>query len=219
MPWYVIVIIALVGVCVAGYVIARAARLFNRAEGLIDDIKGAQIREQETPKSLNAMDSLLLPQILKDFPEYNRAMLEERVIRDAKLFYESAAKGEVLFTEGIAFSLREGLSERLPEGVAGGIVVHRIALSSYDRHGRDKLITYQAAVQYDGEDGRHCQRRLALTYIAAYASDPTENIEVIKCPNCGAPVPSVGEKVCRYCGSALTVFAGAGWVLIKIGEE
>lgn len=216
MQWYVILIIALVGAGILGYVVSRIARLFNRAEKLIDDVKDAGVREETVPKSLNAMDSLLLPQILRDFPEYNRAVIYERVLRDAKLYYESAAQGELLLTEGISSSLSENLV--LPEGVEGGVTVHRIALSAYDRSGRDRLITYQAAVKYDGEDGRPHQARISLNYIAANSPDYAEKIEVIKCPNCSAPVPAVGEKVCRYCGSALVSPAGAGWVLIGIKE-
>ncbi|MBO4383961.1 MAG: hypothetical protein J5854_00895 [Clostridia bacterium] len=216
MPWYVIVIIVMVGVGILGYVVTRIARLFDRAEGLIDDIKDAGIREETTPKSLNAMDSLLLPQILKDFPEYNRAVILDRVTRDAKLFYESAAAGELLYKDGISASLSDNV--RLPEGIEGGISVHKIALAAYDRSGRDRLITYQAAVKYDGEDGRPHQTRLSLKYIAANSSDFAERIEVIKCPNCSAPVSTVGEKVCRYCGAALVSPAGAGWVLIDIRE-
>ena len=216
MPWFIFLIIALVGAGIVGYAVMRTARLFNRAEGLIDDIKDAQIREEETPKSLNAMDSLLLPQIMKDFPEYNSEVIIARVMNDAKLFYESAANGEVLFKEGVAASLLDNVV--LPKDVLGGVVVHRAALCAYDRKQRDRLITYQASVQYEGTDAKRHQKRLTLKYIAAYSSDFTEKIEVIKCPNCGAPVPTVGEKVCRYCGAALVSPAGFGWVLINMKE-
>ncbi len=224
MSWIVIVIIALAAVTVTAVLVALLVGLFrkahgvlNTAEGLVNEIKDADVRERETPKSLNAMDNLLLPQVLRDFPEYSLEVIESRVKRDARLYYESAAKGRCLLNEGVAFSLRD--SVKFPDDVAGGVIVHRIALAAYDRQGRDKVITYQASVQYDGKDGRHCQRRLVLKYIAAYYADPTDNIEVIKCPNCGAPVPTVGEKTCAYCGASLVTHAGAGWVLIKLIEE
>ena len=219
MQWFFIVACVLVGLgvlFVIGLVVVRVSRLFNRAEGLIDDIKDAQIREEETPKSLNAMDSLLLPQLMRDFPEYNRAVITDRVIRDAKLFYESAAKGELLFKDGVSASLLE--NTLLPEDVAGGIIVHRAVLAAYDRRTRDRFITFQAAVKYEGTDGKRHQKRLNLKYIAAQSSDFAEKIEVIKCPNCGGPVSTVGEKVCSYCGAALRTPAGAGWVLIEIKE-
>lgn len=224
MSWIATAGIVIASLAVAAFLIVGIAAIFRRvhgilntAEGLVSEIKDAEIREEETPKSLNAMDNLLLPQVLRDFPEYSREVIESRVRRDARLYYESGAKGRCLLNEGAAFSLRDSL--KLPEGVAGGIIVHRIALAGYDRKGRDKIITYQASVQYDGRDGRHCQRRLVLKYIAAYSADPTDNIEVIKCPNCGAPVPTMGEKTCSYCGASLVTHAGAGWVLIKLSEK
>ena len=219
MQWFFIVACVLVGLgvlAVIGFVIARVSSLFNRAEELIDEVKDADVRERETPKSLNAMDGLLIKQIMRDFPEYNMEVVLNRVKRDARLFYESAAKGELLFKEGVSASMLENTV--LPEGVAGGILIHRAVLSAYDRKARDMVITYQAAVQYDGTDERHHQTRLNLKYIAAYSSDFAEKIEAIKCPNCGGPVPTVGEKICPYCGSALMAPAGAGWVLIEIKE-
>lgn len=224
MSWIVIVVIVLAAVVVAGFLIVGLAGLFRKAHGilntagdLVGEIKDAQVREQETPKSLNAMDSLLFPQVMRDFPEYSREIIENRVRRDAKLYYESGLKGRCLLNDGVAFSLRDEM--KLPEDVAGGVIVHRIALTAYDRRGRDKVITYQAAVQYDGTDGVHHQKRLVLKYMAAYTADPTDNIEVIKCPNCGAPVPTMGEKTCSYCGASLVAHAGAGWTLIKLSEE
>lgn len=217
MPWYVIVIIILAVLGVCGYVVYRLGGLFRRAEGLIDDIKGAQIQEEEVPKSLNAMDELLYPQILRDFPEYNRAVLENRVREDTMTFYESAMKGEYLYKDRTAASLRDKIV--FPDDVRSGIVIHRTALSAYDSRGRDKLITYQASVQYEGKDDRRHQKRLILKYIAAYDNDFSDNIEVLKCPNCGAPVPTMGEKVCRYCGAALKTSAGMGWVLINAQER
>lgn len=217
MPWYLIVIIAVLGAAAAGYIVWRASLLFRRAEELIDEVKQADELERETPKSLNAMDRLLLPQILKDFPEYNAAVIRDRVIRDARLFFESAAAGKPLFKTGVSTSFVENLV--LPEGVKGGVVVHRTALAHYDRSGRDRIITYQASCQYDGTDEKHHQTRLVLRYIAAHSDDFSEKIEVIKCPNCSAPVPTVGEKICPYCGAALKAPAGAGWVLISAVES
>ncbi|MBR0135838.1 MAG: zinc ribbon domain-containing protein [Clostridia bacterium] len=212
----IIIIAAAAALAVAVYLVRWIRRIGRSAEGLIDQVKLAQVREETTPKSLAAMDSLLLPQILKDFPEYNPSVIIDRVKADAKLYYESAKEGRILFEQGISTALRESMS--LPEGVAGGIVVHRAALTGYDTRGRDRLITYQAAVKYDDDRGTPHQKRLTLRYIAASTDDFANEIEMIKCPNCGAPVPTVGEKVCRYCGTALVTSAGLGWVLTSVKE-
>lgn len=220
MDWYLIVLIVIAGIAalaVVSHVVRWIARVGRKAEGLIDQINLAQIRAETTPKSLAGMEAILLPEIMKDFPEYNSAVLADRVKADARLYYESAKAGELLYKEGISAALRERL--KLPEGVCGGIAIHRVSLSDYDRRSRDKLITYQAAAKYEDAKGTTHQTRLHLKYIAAYDDDFANEIRVIKCPNCGAPVPTVGEKVCRYCGAALRTAPGLCWVLTDIRED
>lgn len=216
LPTALIVIAGLGVVYVAGVLVSRIVRISRKAEGLIDQIKLAQVREENTPRSLAGMENVLLPSILKDFPEYNSALIADRVRADARLYYESAAAGKVLFEEGISAALRESMT--FPEDVAGGIIVHRVSLSDYDGRSRDRMITYQAACQYDDESGTHHQTRLKLKYLAAYNDDFAQEIRVIKCPNCGAPVPTVGDKVCRYCGAALKTSVGLCWVLTEVKE-
>ncbi len=219
MQWYLIALLAIAGLGVL-YVVIYAVRCITRvgskAESLIDQIKTADEAARTTPRSLTSVESFMLPQVMKDFPEYNPAVIAERVKRDARLFYESAAVGELLYEGGVSAALKENL--KLPDNVAGGIEVHKVALTAYDRQMRDRLITYQAAVKYDGKDNDVYQVRLKLRYVAAYTNDFQNGITVIKCPNCSAPVPAVGDKVCRYCGAALLVSAGQGWVLVDAGE-
>lgn len=220
MQWYMIALIAIAGLAamsIVAAVVKWLARIGRKAEGLIDQINLAQVRAETTPKSLAGMESILLPQIMKDFPEYNSAVVYDRVRSDARLFYESAIEGRPLYKEGISAALRERMT--FPGDVAGGIGIHRVSLSDYDRRSRDKFITYQAAAKYEDAKGTTHQTRLHLKYIAAYDDDFANEIRVIKCPNCGAPVPTSGEKVCRYCGAALRTAPGLCWVLTDIKED
>ena len=220
MQWYYIILIVIAGAAALSIVAAAVrwlSRIGRKAEGLIDQINLAQVRAENTPKSLAGMEAILLPEIMKDFPEYNSAVLADRVKADARLYYESAKAGEVLYKDGISAALRERLT--FPQDVAGGIGIHRVSLSDYDRRSRDKLITYQAAAKYEDAKGTTHQTRLHMKYIAAYDDDFANEIRVIKCPNCGAPVPTSGDKVCRYCGAALRTAPGLCWVLTDIKED
>ena len=60
---------------------------------------------------------------------------------------------------------------------------------------------------------------LVLKYLAAWSTDTQTGVKRANCPNCGAPVPIVGSKVCQYCGSALKVWAGTGWLLTDLRED
>ncbi|MBR6428041.1 MAG: zinc ribbon domain-containing protein [Clostridia bacterium] len=213
----IIVIASLAALAVVASIVRWVARVGRSAEGLIKQINMAQVRAETVPRSLAGMESVLLPQIMKDFPEYNGAVIADRVKADALMYYVSAKEGRLMYTKGVSKTFRETV--RLPEDVAGGIAVHRVSLADYDRRSRDKVITYQAAAKYEDGHGETHQTRLTMKYIAAYDDDFTEDIRVIKCPNCGAPVPAWGDKVCRYCGAALHTQAGLCWVLNEIKES
>ena len=39
------------------------------------------------------------------------------------------------------------------------------------------------------------------------------------CPNCGAPLPIVGSKICHYCGTGIKSSAGLGWILTDVAMD
>ena len=81
------------------------------------------------------------------------------------------------------------------------------------------MLTFQAAAAFQDAAGTTRQRRLILKYLAAWSTDTQTGVKRANCPNCGAPVPIVGSKVCQYCGSALKVWAGTGWLLTDLRED
>lgn len=219
MSWYVIAIIVIVALGVLATVIhiVRWINLLgNSASSLINQIKLAQVKEATVPKSLSAVEKFVMPQLLNDFPEFNVAAAIDRVKTDAALFYRSAIENKVLFSDNTTTALLENLI--LPEDVKGNIIIHKAALSAYNKLGNDRILTYQASAEYmDTSDTRN-QKRLILKYIAASDDDFSQNIHTFTCPNCGAPVPTIGDKVCKYCGIALQTSTSLGWYLMDIRE-
>ena len=219
MSWYVIAIIVIVALGVLATVIhiVRWINLLgNSASSLINQIKLAQVKEATVPKSLSAVEKFVMPQLLNDFPEFNIAAAIDRVKSDAALFYRSAIENKVLFSDNTTTALLENLI--LPRDVKGNIIIHKAALSAYNKLGHDRILTYQASAEYmDTSDTRN-QKRLILKYIAASDDDFSQNIHTFTCPNCGAPVPTIGDKVCKYCGIALQTSTSLGWYLMDIRE-
>lgn len=219
MSWYVIAIIVIVALGVLATVIhiVRWINLLgNSASSLINQIKLAQVKEATVPKSLSAIEKFVMPQLLNDFPEFNIAAAIDRVKSDAALFYRSAIENKVLFSDNTTTALLENLI--LPKDVKGNIIIHKAALSAYNKLGHDRILTYQASAEYmDTSDTRN-QKRLILKYIAASDDDFSQNIHTFTCPNCGAPVPTIGDKVCKYCGIALQTSTSLGWYLMDIRE-
>ena len=216
----ILLIIIAGGALVALRYVARAAlRVGNLASVLSGIIKKADFEAETTPKSLSSAEPLLLDRIKRDFPEYNPELIRQRVMKDTRMFYESAQAGKCLYSDGISDQLKERLPSFLPPDVAGDIRVHKVALAAYDDASEDRVLTFQAAAAFRDGAGVIRQRRLILKYLAAWSTDTMTGVKRSNCPNCGAPVPIVGSKVCRYCGSALKVWAGTGWLLTDLRED
>ena len=216
----ILLIILCGGALVALRYVARAAlRVGNLASVLSGIIKKADFEAETTPKSLSSAEPLLLDRIKRDFPEYNPELIRQRVMKDTRMFYESAQAGKCLYSDGISDQLKERLPSFLPPDVAGDIRVHKVALAAYDDASEDRVLTFQAAAAFRDGAGVIRQRRLILKYLAAWSTDTMTGVKRSNCPNCGAPVPVVGSKVCQYCGSALKVWAGTGWLLTDLRED
>lgn len=223
MKWLPIALLALVGIALLCGIV-KLAQALHRAGSALSGIlsllrKSEGMNMEEGPRSISAADRLLLPQVQRDFPEYNPELVLARVKQDAFTYYDSAREGRVLYKEGISHALRRTLPETLPKDVAGGIAVHRAALSAYDTAAEDKILTFQAAVEYRNSAGTLRQRKLTLKYMAAFSEDLEADVHSFNCPSCGAPIPAIDEKRCQYCGSALKVPAALGWYLISLKDS
>lgn len=213
------IIIGAVLLCVA----VPAVRFFHNAGNILSYIlsalKSAGTVERPKIRSLSSTGDLFLDRIKRDFPEYNPAMVLNRVKKDARIYLQSAKEGHTLFREGVSDSFRERLAYSLPTDVKGGIEVYNVALSDYDDRGRDRILVFQAAAEY--LDSRDALRpvRLTLKYIAAYDGNVDGEVRGFNCPNCGAPLPIVGSKICHYCGTGIKSSAGLGWILTDVAMD
>ena len=221
MEWWHIALIVAGGVLLAGWGIARATKgLRSRLSYLKDALDDAIAADQEPekPRSLSSMESVLLPKILRDFPDFNPRIFAERVRRDARTYYQSGIDGKVLYSDDATETFRERFSDRLPTDVKGGVNVHRVTLAGYDGSTRKKLLTCQAAVGFTDTTDTPRERRLTLLYVAGYADNPESPIVGFNCPNCGAPLPAAGARVCVYCGTAFSAPVSLGWLLMDANE-
>ena len=201
------IIIGAVLLCVA----VPAIRFFHNAGNILSYIlsalKSTGVVERPKIRSLSSAGDLFLDRIKRDFPEYNPAMVLNRVKKDARIYLQSAKEGHTLFREGV------------PTDVKSGIEVYNAALSDYDDRGRDRILVFQAAAEY--LDSRDALRpvRLTLKYIAAYDGNVDGEVRGFNCPNCGAPLPIVGSKICHYCGTGIKSSAGLGWILTDVAMD
>ena len=198
----------------------RTRRFLNSAEVCLlrELVRSAQAGElqQDQPKSLSGMTSIYLPQILRDFPEFNWEEQQAAVEAKVKLFLE-AQNVEA----------------------AGAVRIHRTVISRYQKYGGTASILCETATEYwpQAENGHVCggvyrkQEPQKMTQVykkqtvcaaeLLYVYDPglSGAAASVICPNCGAPVEKLGAKQCRYCGSVLHVSGIMAWTVQNVRER
>ena len=120
-------------------VLRRKIRSFSRRvfgkPDLLEALAELDAEGRNTPRSLNGCDSLLLPKILQDFPDFDATL--------AKTYVQKYLKDAL--------------------GTKPGFTVHKTAIAKYLPSGAQRTIVYQAAVSWT-EAGKREQKRFDVHY-------------------------------------------------------
>lgn len=149
-------------------------------------IEAGDLEAQQTPRSLNGADRLLLPRIKADFPDFQPEL--------AKTYVRKAL-------------------EKQHQG-KDGFTIYNIVIAAYVADSVEKCVVYQAAYSYL-ENGRRQQKRCDLHYTRVLSG---RGAVAANCPNCGG-VLELGETVCSYCGSRVTIPMDRAWAVTDIRES
>lgn len=168
----------IVSIAVLVYVVRKKIRSFSRRvfgkADILEALAEIDTEADETPRSLNGCDTLLLPQILKDFPDFD-VNLVKTYARDY---------------------IKENLKAK------ESLTIHNVVLARYLPSAAQKTIVMQAAVSYR-ENGKTCQMRYDLDYtflldqscLSVAANCPNcggaLGYGVRECPYCGSRVANV----------------------------
>ncbi len=174
------------------YIRYRIRRFSNEVFGTEDVrqvFENIETTEQEKPKSLNGMDMLYLPQIQKDFPDFNPTMADN--------YAKEALKKHV--------------------GKKEGFHVHNVVIAGYEKTSVEYNIIMQAAAEWK-EQGKKVQKRFILHYSYLIKASSGEEVVAANCPNCGGAIESLSWEVCPYCDSRLVNVLKNSWKFIQIRE-
>ena len=183
---------------------------------LVRIAQACDLQQEDQTKSLSGMTSIYLPQILRDFPEFNWEEQQAAVEAKVQLFLK-AQNVEA----------------------AGAVRIHRTVISRYQKYGGTASILCETAAEYwpQAENGHVCggvyrkQKPQKMTQVhkkqtvcaaeLLYVYDPglSGAAASVICPNCGAPVEKLGAKQCRYCGSVLHVSGIMAWTVQNVRER
>ncbi|MEG1849622.1 MAG: hypothetical protein RR197_03605 [Oscillospiraceae bacterium] len=234
-----------VGVGGGAWLYRRAAAWVQAARGAHSLVRGLELQQEllaETPKSISGMTRLLLPQIMQDFPAFSWEEFRQRAENSLQsaLLCITAQSAENLSEPSDALRRQvaliiEDCRSRGERECYEEIHLHRTEIVRYEKRQGRCVVTLQSAVEYLrytlSEDGTLCsgsrerkvQTRydLELVYIqdAEKASESAGDRAVgMTCPSCGAPITSLGQKSCAYCGLAVTELNRYVWSIHRFCE-
>ena len=240
-----IIIIAIY--CGIVYIRNKARNVSRALFGTSDITRAAEQMKQEyssTPKSVSAMTSLLLPKIISDFPDFQYDEMKDRA-ENVLISYLRAVteRHPALLQDGITelknqlenhiqmLSVRD-LQEHFDQ-----IRIHRTVISQYRKTEGRCIITFQSALEcfhyitntsdssgavQEGSKTYKYQTKynIDLIYIQDrnLVNNELDHALGVNCPNCGAPLSSLGAKVCDYCGTPVIEINIHAWSFSNIDE-
>lgn len=244
-PIAVIAVLAVVVLIVFLYIRSRLQSFSRQAFGTenlgkaVNEIQNAS----ETPRAVHGMTDIYLPQILRDFPEFDYEVFKGRAQGVLRSYFAAiSAKDMGLLNDDCSLSLRNsvysiigdleahGYDRQLSEGT-----FHQTEIARYIKNGATVSIIFNISVGcYDfiqdksGKliSGRTDRKRETVYNVAlVYVQDESKlTIEGgtslgLNCPNCGAPIKNLGQKFCDYCGTGVVEVNTRTWRFESVTEE
>lgn len=237
----VILAVIVIGLIV---LISKFSTLFNTVSTLFGAVKDTDFSEIEaeyetTPKSVSGMTSLCLPRISADFPEFNWHEFKQKAENMLLSAFRALSEEDISIVENASSDLREQISLAINANRDANVneyfkdvKIHQTEIKDYRKQGGNCIITLQSAVGMihyktkaggiiEGSDTNLCQKRFNIELL--YVQDETKVAYGQKaignnCPNCGAPIKDLGNKICPYCGVGITTVNVRAWSINRYIE-
>ena len=189
-----------------------------------------------SPKSVSGVTNLMLPAILRDFPEFNSEEMKEKAKNVLLTFLQAIdERHSSVLSEGTS-ELRRTLADRIEKNSVNrqhehykDVKIHRMEIARYDKRAGRCTVRFQAAVQSyhyitaeddeskikKGSKDRFEQSKYEVDLIYIQDRDVVENADAkgasLTCPQCGAPITMLGAKKCAYCDTPIIAFNIKTW--------
>ncbi len=220
--------------------VREVSRLAFGTSDVVEGVKRMEAEAASTPKSVSSATNMYLPRITKDFPEFHFQEMRERAESVLVSYLRSIDSLDAsLLTEGTS-EFREQLAMRIQmlrqaeqRECYRQIKVHRTEIHQYRKLKGKCSIVLQSAVEhihYIEKDGkviqgykdRMKQTKYNVELIYIQDRDLVEHTQDtglgLTCPNCGAPLPSLGAKICAYCDSPVIAINIHTWNFSDVTE-
>ncbi len=235
------------GLVAFSYVKNKADRML-RSAGLGNVGSMLQMAQQmsdeatETPLSVSGMTRLALPRITKDFPDFEYEEMRNRTNQMLTSYLRAVTSRDESLLEDCSSELKAQLQAQVQAARDRdlrehfeSIHIHQTEISQYQKTSGRCIITFQTALEcyhyladnngnvVEGEKSKKYQTKFDTELIYIQDRDKVENMASsaigVNCPNCGAPLTSLGAKKCQYCGSPVIEINIHAWTFGSITEK
>lgn len=175
---------------------------------VIKGLKQIEMDERNTPLSISGGDSIYLPLVQKDFPDFHKSVMEDSVKKFLIRYFRCLETKSDIHLKGL--DLKDSMHSLIESEIADlistnsskqfdNIKFHTIAISRYVKTQELATVTYQVALEY--VDGIKNQTKYELQYTFAFKDTSIESF-AMRCPHCGGPVDA-SLLNCAYCGTQI----------------
>jgi len=225
--------------------IRSRVRQFSRSAfgtaSILDGLKQQQETLAETPKSVSGMTKIYLPQIARDFPAFRYEEFRQKAENMLLSAFSALSEQDISLLHDASEDLRQQVSLQIENAVSRGVRerfldprIHQTEITAYRKGNGRCCIVLQSAVgyyRYDESQGRvvsgssEFMTQTKYNIELVYIQDRTQLEKAqgdralgLTCPNCGAPITSLGTKVCEYCGTQIEEVSQYAWEINRFSE-
>lgn len=244
MIFLILLLIVILAIFCGILYVRHKAKEFSRTifgtEDLSDGIRQMKREYASTPKSVSGMTNLLLPKIVSDFPDFEYDEMKERAENTLTQYLRAVTqKNTAVLTDGNT-ELKQQLENHIQMLSIKGlwehfdqIKIHRTEIHQYKKADGRCIITFQSALEcfhYITDTSSVIEGSKEYKYQTKYNTDliyiqdrnllenELDHALGINCPNCGAPLSSLGAKKCEYCGTPVIEINIHAWSFSDIKE-
>lgn len=233
----VILLLAAVGVVLVRYRLRQFSREMFGTDSISEGLKRIDDEVSERPKSVSSMTRLMEPQIRRDFPDFVWEEFKHKAENMLTSAFLAVSANDISRLQGASEDVQAQVRNCIAENEAADIresysqiKIHQTEVSGYQKKDGKCVITIQSAVEYyhykmkdsivtEGSKERKEQTKYNMELLYIQDSDKAGGNAIgTVCPCCGAPVRTLGNMVCEYCGTAVTPVNTKVWELHKYYE-
>ena len=219
------------------FMVAARSHGYSTFKSIADDIKQSTIEARTRPKQISGATSLMKPKIAIDFPTFSESELFNMTETSLRIVFNSLEEKEL---KGDLLLLNDKLKEIIDDYKTNKINVryddvhfHKFSIKNYSKKDGVATINIATSVEYyyskernnkiiEKYDNYKKQTSYSVDFIYIYDTSKVKDytkVIGITCPNCGAPVMDLGDKICRYCHSGLEDLNLKNWFISSYKED